>query len=256
MLKIFFLTLFSLSLYAFHYPVPYSELAGPLFKARVELDPLVYQPSLRHHILAYEAHSDRVMGTYRLVKSSSPKAMKNSYHKALLELQKNHQELKRFLQQQLVQAIEEDNYPLFLAIVSTQNEESFKNPYFRENIYNYYSAHRSEAISIYLDNRIQRDWESIASYYPANGLVNYASLPEARYREVTLLTTSHSPYSAKVRAFLKNNRVKFAEYDIETSPEGKEIFEQHEGKRVPLVVINNRVIEGYNEFEMDRLLRR
>lgn len=250
------LALFSVSLYAFHYPVPYSDLGGPLFKARVALDPLTAQPALRHRILAYVAHSDRVMGRYRLIKTGSGPALKKSYRLALLELQKEHQSLKKFLKKQLYEAIDSDNYPLFLAIINTQNEESFQNPYFRESIYNYYSAHRSEGISDYLDGRIQQEWKSIAAYYPEKGLVNYAALPEAYYREVTLLSTSHSPYSARTRAFLTKNRVKFVEYDIETTPEGEAMFARYQGTKVPLLVINNRVIEGYNEFEMDKLLRR
>jgi glutaredoxin len=255
MLRIIILTLFSLSLYAIGYPALYGKLAGPLFEARVQLDDLVYHPSLRHQVLAYEAHSDRVLGRYRRVKDDSDPAIKANYSLALLALQKNHQELKKFLQQQLAHAIEADNYLLFLAIVDTKIEEAYQNPYLREKIYTYYNAHRHENSSCYLDHRIEQEWDNIATYYPSKDLVNYEETSNAYYREVILLSTLRSPYSANVRAFLKRNRVKFIEYDIETSDEGKDVFEQYKGTRVPLVVINNRVVEGYNEFEMDRLLR-
>lgn len=256
MFRTVFLTLFSLSLYAISYPEPYSELAGPLYEARVELDDLVYQPSLRHRVLAYEAHSDRVLGRYRLIKTDSAPALKNEYYTALLKLQKAHATLKIFLNRQLTLAIETDDYSLFLAIIATKSEENYKSPYLREKIYTYYNAHRQEGSSYYLDTRIKHEWDSIASYYPSKGLVNYENTSNAYYREVTLLSTIYSPYSSKVKAFLKENNVKFTEYDIETSEKGKEIFEHHEGTRVPLVIINNRVVQGYNEFEMDRLLRR
>ena len=256
MRRIIFLALFSFSLNAISYPELYSELAGPLYEARVELDDLVYQPSLRHPVLAYEAQSDRVLGKYRLIKAHSDPALKKEYLKALKQLQKTHKELKIFLQRQLKHAIETDQYPLFLAIVGTKSEEDYKDPYLREKIYTYYNAHRLEDSSCFLDTRIKKEWNSIAPYYPSNGLVNYEKTENAYYREVILLSTSLSPYSAKTRAFLKDNNVKFTEHDIETSDEGKQAFEHYKGTRVPLVVINNRVVEGYNEFEMDKLLRR
>jgi glutaredoxin len=256
MIRIVFLTLFSLSLYAISYPVPYSELAAPLFKARVQLDPLVYQSSLRHPVLAYVAQSDRVLGKYRRIKSHSDPALKKEYLKALKELEKTHKELRIFLQRQLKRAIETDQYTLFLAIIATKSESDYKDPYLREKIYTYYNAHRLEERSCFLDTRIKKEWDSIAPYYPSKGLVNYEKTDNAYYRKVLLLTTSLSPYSAKTRAFLKDNNVKFTEHDIETSDEGKQTFEHYNGRRVPLVVINNRVVQGYNEFEMDKLLRR
>lgn len=257
MLRIILSLLFcSLSLFAIRYPQPYSTLAGPLFEARVNFDPLVYHPELRHPVLAYEAESDRILGRYLPLKKSSPVTEKEAYYKALMRLQQMHNELLQLLQQQLRHAIAVDHYPLFLAIIGTKIESYYENPYLREKIYTYYHAHRSQGYSCYLDHRIKREWDAIASYYPRKALVNYAELPEALYREVTLLTTKRSPYSAKARAFLKANNVKFKEYDIETDTEGRALFEHSEGHYIPLLIINNRVLEGYNEFEMDKLLRR
>ena len=256
MLRILVLSLFSLSLYAIGYPALYSEMSAPLFKTRVQIDPLVVQVSLRQHVLEYEAHSDRVLGKYRRVKNSSSFTQKEAYRTALKGLKKSHSELKRYFQRQLKQAIETDDYTLFLAIISTKSDADYLDPYLREKIYTYYSAHRQQESSCYLDARMKKEWDTIALYYPSNGLVNYEKLGDAYYREVILLSTERSPYSAKVRGFLKDNNVKFTEHDIETSDEGLEKFEHYKGTRIPLLVINNRVVEGYNEFEMDKLLRR
>ena len=256
MIRIVFLTLFTLSLNAIGYPALYSELSGPLYEDRVELDNLVYQSALRHPVLAYVAQSDRALGKYRRIKVHSDPAVKKEYLQALKQLDKTHKELKIFIQRVLKQAIETDQYSLFLAIIATKSEADYKDPYLREKIYTYYNAHRMEERSCFLDTRIKKEWDSIAPYHPSKGLVNYEKTDNAYYREVILLSTSLSPYSAKTRAFLKENNVKFTEHDIETSNEGRQAFEHYKGRRVPLVVINNRVVEGYNEFEMDRLLRR
>ena len=256
MLRILVLSLFSLSLYAIGYPALYSEMSAPLFKTRVQIDPLVVQASLRQHVLEYEAHSDRVLGKYRRVKNSSPFAQKEAYRTALKGLQKSHSELKIFFKRQLKQSISSDDYTLFLALISTKSNADYLDPYLREKIYTYYSAHRLQGSSCYLDTRMKKEWDAIASYYPANGLVNYEKVGDAYYREVMLLSTVRSPYSAKVRSFLKDNNVKFTEHDIETSEEGLAKFEHYKGTRIPLLIVNNRVVQGYNEFEMDKLLRR
>ncbi len=256
MLRIVFLTLFSLSLNAISYPVLYSEMAGPLYEARVEFDKLAYQAPLRHPVLTYVAHSDRVLGKYRLIKTTSDPIAKDDYYNALKELQKMHTDLKLFLHKHLTRTIQNNDYTLFLAIIKIENEEDYKSPYLREKIYTFYHAHRQESASCYLDERIKKEWDSIAPYYPSNGLFNYENTANAYYREVFLLSTSLSPYSAKVKEFLQDNNVKFTEKDIETSDEGQQLFERYKGKHIPMVIINNRVVEGYNEFEMDRLLRR
>ncbi len=255
MLRIVLLVLFSLSLSARCYPEPYRDIAEPLFKARAALDNLVYHASLRHKVLAYQAHSDRVLGRYLPVKSDSDPKLKNAYYNALQTLQSAHMELQKFLHRELAKAIETDRYRTFLAIIDTNNPDDYKSPYMREKIYTYYNAHRLQGDSCYLDSRLKKEWDSIAPYYPEKGVVNYARTENAYYREVILLSTQNSPYSAKARAFLKMNNVKFTEHDIETSGEGQLLFEHYEGKRIPMVIINHRVVEGYNEFEMDKLLR-
>ena len=256
MLRILFIPLFSFSLYAIGYPALYSEMSAPLFKTRVQIDPLVIQASLRQHVLKYEAHSDRVLGKSRRVKSDSPVVQREAYRTALEGLKKSHDELKIFFKRQLKQSINSDDYSLFLALISTKSDADYLDPYLREKVYTYYSAHRIQDSSCYLDTRMKQEWDTIASYYPSKALVNYEKIGDAYYREVILLSTERSPYSAKVRSFLKDNNVKFTEHDIEKSAEGLEKFEQYKGTRIPLLIVNNRVIQGYNEFEMDKLLRR
>ncbi len=256
MLRIVLLSIMSLSLYAFSYPKPYEELAGPLYKARVNLDDLVYQSMFRQHILSYEAHSDRVLGHYRLIKTESDPQLLEEYHQALLDLKREHDELAKLLHKKLTAVIKKNQYSIFLKIVSTLSDENYNDPYLREKVYTYYQAHRQEEPSCVLDNRIKSEWEAIAHYYPKKALFNYETTDNAYYREVVLITIELSPYGTRVSDFFKQNNVKFTAFDLSKDEEGKTLFEKYKGTRIPMVIINNRVVEGYNEFEMDRLLRR
>ena len=255
MFKVLFLSLFSISLMAALYPEPYQEMAKPLFKARVSYDALLYHDTLRDRVYPYIVESDRVLGKYLPLDMDSPEAEKEAYLHDLKALEKQYRTLNIFLHRQLTQAIDNDDYPLFLALIRTNNDENFKDPYLREKIYTYYQANSARERSCILDTRIKQEWDVLAHYFPEHGLVNYANLGDAYYREVILITTEDSPYGAKVAAFFKKNRVKYKKYDL-SSEEGAALFNKYKGSRIPLVIINNRVVEGYNEFEMDRLLRR
>jgi len=255
MLRILIIAFISLSLHAFSYPEPYKELAGPLFKARVQLDELAYNAKFRPYILSYVAHSDHVLGHFKRIKVDSDPKRLQAYHTALLSLQNEYNTLTQFLHKQLTRVISNNQYPIFLKIASTLNDEDYQNPYLREKVYTYYAAHRHEETSCILDNRIKSEWDVIATYYPKKARFDYSTTDNAYYREVILITTSHSPYGEKIKAFFKENNVRYTTYDLDKDEKGAELFGKYNGTRIPMVIINNRVIEGYNEYEMDKQLR-
>jgi hypothetical protein len=255
MLRLIFLLLFSVTLFATHYPQPYHTLAEPLFKARVQLDPLVYHDTFREKVLHYQRHADRVLGHYyRLKHNSDPKTLA-AYKDALIALKVEYTELKHFLHRQLDNVIQDDNYDAFISIITTMDDADYSNPYRRESIYTYYQAHRHERPSACLDRRIAEEYQAIAAYTPEK-YVDYRHTPNARYREVILITIPQSPYGEKVRRFFKSHHVRFTAYDLNKDAKGEVLFDKHRAHRIPLVIIDNHTIEGYNAYEMDRLLRR
>jgi len=48
------------------------------------------------------------------------------------------------------------------------------------------------------------------------------------------------------RAYLRKNNIPFFEYDVEKSPEGQRQFKALQGNGVPLLLVKNNVIRGYN----------
>ena len=255
MIRITFLLLLSLVLHALNYPTPYNEKATRLFEARIQLEPLVFEPKFQQRVHAYQRHSDQVLGHFLPLNRKSTPAQVKAYRLALEGLQKEYDDLMLYLHQRLNSVMNADNYAIFLVIINAKNEADYKDPYQREKIYTYYHAHRDQNISSYLDERIKAEWDSIAPYYPKMH-TNYAALPDAYYREVILINTPLSPYGAKIKSFFNYHSVKYRELDYSSDPEAKKLFEKYKGSRIPMVIINNRVVEGYNEVEMDRLLRR
>lgn len=73
--------------------------------------------------------------------------------------------------------------------------------------------------------------------------------------KVVLYGTDTCPYCAKARDYLRGRGVAFADYDVNRSPQAKQAFQKLEGKGVPLIIIGDRRIAGYNEKAYDAALK-
>ncbi|WP_444998320.1 glutaredoxin family protein [Aliikangiella sp. IMCC44359] len=68
---------------------------------------------------------------------------------------------------------------------------------------------------------------------------------------VKLYATSWCGYCQKTREFFAKNGIIYIEYDIERSAQGRKEYEQiAKGSGVPVVLVNDTVIRGYNESKL------
>lgn len=91
-----------------------------------------------------------------------------------------------------------------------------------------------------------------ADYVSANHAAYFPS-PAIR---VALYGTSTCAFCAKARAYLKERQITFADFDIETSEKARSEFKQLGGQGVPLLLIGDRRIEGYNSPVIDAALKK
>jgi len=56
------------------------------------------------------------------------------------------------------------------------------------------------------------------------------------------------------RAYLRENKIPFFEYDVEKSPEGQRQFKALQGNGVPLLLVKNNVIRGYDPDAIQQAL--
>ena len=73
---------------------------------------------------------------------------------------------------------------------------------------------------------------------------------------VIMLATSWCPYCAKARKFLQARGVDYCEYDIEQSPVGDALHERSGKRGVPVILIDGRVIGGYDPDELSLALKK
>ncbi len=64
-------------------------------------------------------------------------------------------------------------------------------------------------------------------------------------QKVILYGTTWCGYCKKTRQFLKENNIAFTEFDIEHSHEGRRRYDAINGNGVPVLEVNNMVIQGY-----------
>lgn len=81
---------------------------------------------------------------------------------------------------------------------------------------------------------------------------NFAAL---HAEPVVLYGTSWCSNCKMTRAYLRKNRIPFFEYDVEQSPEGQRQFKILQGNGVPLLLVKNNVLRGFDPEAIQRAMR-
>lgn len=79
--------------------------------------------------------------------------------------------------------------------------------------------------------------------------------PDLRTR-VIVYGTAECPYCIMTRAYLLAHQIPFADLDVVKSDKGRREFEALGGKGVPLILIGERRITGFNEAAIDAALQK
>ena len=73
---------------------------------------------------------------------------------------------------------------------------------------------------------------------------------------ITMYTTPSCTYCTKAKAWFRENRVKFTEYDVSRDPRRADEMVRKSGQQgVPVIDVNGRIIVGFNQPEIEKALR-
>lgn len=92
------------------------------------------------------------------------------------------------------------------------------------------------------------NWTAIANFISSS--TDYAVTHDGK---VILYATSWCGYCEKTRELLKENDIKYHEYDIENSQEGRKQYNQLGVEGVPVLLINGEVVDGYDPSKIMKL---
>jgi glutaredoxin len=94
------------------------------------------------------------------------------------------------------------------------------------------------------------NWGSVHAFLVARP--DFAAL---HAEPVILYGTDWCSNCKQTRAYLRANHIPFFEYDVEKSTEGQRQFKMLEGNGVPLLLVKNNVIRGFDPAAINRALR-
>jgi glutaredoxin len=73
--------------------------------------------------------------------------------------------------------------------------------------------------------------------------------------KVVMYSTSWCPYCAKARTHFRARNICFSEQDIENRPSAKRAYDQLHGNGVPLVLVGNQRMQGFDAQQFESLFQ-
>lgn len=84
---------------------------------------------------------------------------------------------------------------------------------------------------------------------------NYAAYyPDARTR-VVVYGTSTCPFCAQTRDYLNRQKIAYADFNVDQSPQASRQFAALHGSAVPVILIGDRLITGFKPQAIDAALK-
>jgi len=74
--------------------------------------------------------------------------------------------------------------------------------------------------------------------------------------DVIMLGAWWCPYCSQARKYLQQNEISYCEYDMERSEEGKRLYNEVNGQAIPVLLIGDYQINGFNEYGIEKALER
>lgn len=94
----------------------------------------------------------------------------------------------------------------------------------------------------------------VAALKPAYGTGDFSSYFPDAHTKVVLYGTATCPYCTQARAHLRARKIPFADLDVDTSEKGRRDFARLGGKGVPLILVGERRMAGFNKAALDAAL--
>jgi glutaredoxin len=72
--------------------------------------------------------------------------------------------------------------------------------------------------------------------------------------DVIMLGAWWCPYCTQARKYLQYNEISYCEYDMERTDEGKRLYKEVNGQAIPILLIGDYQINGFNERSIEKAL--
>jgi glutaredoxin 3 len=79
-------------------------------------------------------------------------------------------------------------------------------------------------------------------------------MPTSSQPRIIIFTSSSCPWCNRVKQYLREKRFRFREVNVERDPEGARELRRRNIMGVPVVLISNHPIVGFDKAKIDKLL--
>jgi glutaredoxin len=94
-----------------------------------------------------------------------------------------------------------------------------------------------------------QNWGRISSFFESAPVI-----PANSGASIIMYSTDWCGYCKQARALFNSSGLAYREYDIEKSAEGLKQYQVLDGRGVPLIVINGKLLRGFNKRQILREL--
>ena len=226
------------------YPELFSKQGTPLYKAIDSFESLDKVPEMKLLIDEYVIDAKK---TKELGFKADMSIDKKTYFKSLRTLQGKHDKIIGLSTRIVNKAIEQDNYEEFKSMIDFGISYYEKRPKLREKILSYYKKNRTKVKIVSLEKLLRYDLSVTKNYNQSEYVFSGTTSNKSELRadkKVILLSMKGCGWCAKLKAFFDNNSVSYRELNVKNS-EGARLYKKHNGRGVPMTIIDNKVIRGY-----------
>lgn len=76
-----------------------------------------------------------------------------------------------------------------------------------------------------------------------------------KHSDVIIYSTTWCGICVKAKNWLKANRIRFREYDVEKSPKGQRDYKKLKGRGVPIILVGQQRMNGFSPSRMRQMLK-
>ena len=251
------LTLISVLQASTHYPSIFSNQGTPLYKSAQNIEKFKKFEALKVQTSQYVQKLNRTKEIGFKADVSDEKKDKIEYLKSLRNLQESHDAILQHSIKELNSYIAKNDYRNFLKMVNVGMSHYQEKAILEKKIFSYYKQNRSKGESKTL-NKIIKEKKSVTTrYFTSNEYVapTKTSVRKKSFsQEIILLSRPGCSFCAKTKKYLKDKGSQYEEYNI-NSGIGADLFRQNNGSGVPMLLVEGKVIRGFNPTAMNAALK-
>jgi glutaredoxin len=257
--------LFSLQLFAAGegFPQLFSKMGDPLFSFGEHVKVLQSDAALGKEASAFSMQAAAVCQAGLAAERATDASVKTAYLQQLRALQTSYERMMVKIKKSILAAMKAGDSARFLKLVSTEPAVIGYDRNLKTQIRTFYKAKHLAGRSAFLDRTLANTNEDAVEYVEDKGISQDGPAAQALKssgagktsgtehmkapnNEVIVVGTPTCPYCQKARSFLSSKGIAFRDLNVNTSAEGQRLYKKYGGGGVPLIIIGDAHMTGYN----------